>query len=200
MLRLLFGNIGQLGLTQPGSGFTDLQAMAVELLLTVGLVSVILGTASSAQNVGPLSALAVGGYIVLAGLWSSPVSGASMNPARSFGPALVTGDFTPTGCTSPDRSRAVRSRSASPTSCAAAAAMPGDWRRPRVRSGCPWWSCPDPARLPIRARRSTATPAPAGRTTRSPEPSRGRRPMGTPSRHSSGEGDTPVVSRAHRGA
>ena len=67
--------------------------MAVELLLTVGLVSVILGTASSAQNVGPLSAIAVGGYIVLAGLWSSPVSGASMNPARSFGPALVTGDF-----------------------------------------------------------------------------------------------------------
>src|SRR3954452_5379616 len=59
-LRALFGNIGQLGLTQPGSGFTDLQAMAVELLLTVGLVSVILGTASSAQNVGPLSAIAVG--------------------------------------------------------------------------------------------------------------------------------------------
>jgi aquaporin Z len=94
VLRALFGNIGQLGLTQPGSGFTDLQAMAVELLLTVGLVSVILGTASSAQNVGPLSALAVGGYIILAGLWSSPVSGASMNPARSFGPALVTGDFS----------------------------------------------------------------------------------------------------------
>jgi aquaporin Z len=94
VLRLLFGNIGQLGLTQPGPGFTDLQAMAVELLLTVGLVSVILGTASSAQNVGALSAIAVGGYIVLAGLWSSPVSGASMNPARSFGPALVTGDFS----------------------------------------------------------------------------------------------------------
>src|SRR3954447_15385920 len=94
VLRLLVGNIGQLGLTQPGSGFTDLQAMAVELLLTVGLVSVILGTASSAQNVGPLSAIAVGGYIVLAGLWSSPVSGASMNPARSFGPALITGDFS----------------------------------------------------------------------------------------------------------
>jgi aquaporin Z len=64
------------------------------MLLTIGLVSTILGTASSAQNVGPLSALAVGGYIVLAGLWSSPVSGASMNPARSFGPAIVTGDFS----------------------------------------------------------------------------------------------------------
>ncbi len=93
-LRLLFGDIGGMGATLPGAGFTDVEAMVVELLLTVGLVSTILGTASTAQNVGPLSAVAVGGYIVLAGLWSSPVSGASMNPARSFGPALVTGDFT----------------------------------------------------------------------------------------------------------
>jgi aquaporin Z len=94
LLRWIFGDAGGLGATLPGPGFSDLQAAAVELLLTVGLVSTILGTASSAQNVGALSALAVGGYIVLAGLWSSPVSGASMNPARSFGPALVTGDFS----------------------------------------------------------------------------------------------------------
>ena len=93
VLRLVFGDVGGLGATLPGSGFTDVQAMVVELLLTFGLLSTILGTASTAQNVGPMSALAVGGYIVLAGLWSSPVSGASMNPARSFGPALVTGDF-----------------------------------------------------------------------------------------------------------
>ena len=58
------------------------------------LVSVILGTASGAQNVGALGALGVGGYIALAGLWSAPVSGTSMNPARSFGPALVSGDWT----------------------------------------------------------------------------------------------------------
>jgi aquaporin Z len=64
------------------------------MVLTLGLVSTILGTASAAQNVGTLSAVAVGGYIALAGLWSSPVSGASMNPARSLGPAFVTGDFT----------------------------------------------------------------------------------------------------------
>jgi aquaporin Z len=93
LLRLLFGDVGGLGATLPGAGFTDLQAVVVEFLLTLGLVSTILGTASTAQNVGPLSALAVGGYIVLAGLWSSPVSGASMNPARSFGPAVLTGDF-----------------------------------------------------------------------------------------------------------
>src|SRR4051794_26835436 len=94
VLRVVFGDVGDLGATLPGQGFTDVQAMVVELLLTFGLVSTILGTASTAQNVGPLSALAVGGYIVLAGLWSSPVSGASMNPARSFGPALITGDFS----------------------------------------------------------------------------------------------------------
>ncbi|HEY4627377.1 MAG TPA: aquaporin, partial [Blastococcus sp.] len=94
VLRLTFGDIGGLGATLPGAGFTNTEAVVVEFLLTLGLVSTILGTASTAQNVGPLSALAVGGYIVLAGLWSSPVSGASMNPARSFGPALVTGDFS----------------------------------------------------------------------------------------------------------
>ena len=60
----------------------------------LGLVSVILGTASGAQQVGPLSAIAVGSYIALAGLWGWPVSGASMNPARSLGPALVLGNWT----------------------------------------------------------------------------------------------------------
>jgi aquaporin Z len=68
--------------------------MLIELFLTLGLVSTILGTASRAQNVGTLSAVAVGGYVALAGLWSSPLSGASMNPARSFGPDLIRGDFS----------------------------------------------------------------------------------------------------------
>ena len=66
----------------------------MEVVLTAALVSVILGTASAAQNVGRVAALGVGGYIALAGLWSAPVSGTSMNPARSFGPALVSGDFS----------------------------------------------------------------------------------------------------------
>ncbi|MGZ6694846.1 MAG: MIP/aquaporin family protein [Solirubrobacteraceae bacterium] len=92
-LSAVFGNVGQLGATVPGTGVADWQAMLIELALTAGLVSTILGTASTAQNVGPLSAIGVGGYIVLAGLWSSPISGASMNPARSFGPDAVLGDF-----------------------------------------------------------------------------------------------------------
>ena len=92
-LRLVFGKVGMLGATEPGAHIHDWQAVLIELVLTAGLVSTILGTASKAQNVGSLSALGVGGYIILAGLWSSPVSGASMNPARSFAPDLVIGDF-----------------------------------------------------------------------------------------------------------
>jgi aquaporin Z len=93
LLDAMFGRVGMLGATVPGAGIDNGQALVMEIVLTVGLVSTILGTASRSQNVGPLSAVAVGGYIVLAGLWSSPISGASMNPARSFGPDLVRGDF-----------------------------------------------------------------------------------------------------------
>ncbi|MGH2966793.1 MAG: MIP/aquaporin family protein [Solirubrobacterales bacterium] len=92
-LLAVFGNIEHLGATLPGAGYQKWQALLMEAALTAGLVSVILGTASAAQNVGAIAALGVGGYIALAGLWAAPVSGVSMNPARSFGPALVSGDF-----------------------------------------------------------------------------------------------------------
>ena len=62
-------------------------------MLSAGLVSTILGTVSSGQNLGPLSAVDVGAYIALAGLWAIPVSGASMNPARSLGPAVASGEL-----------------------------------------------------------------------------------------------------------
>jgi aquaporin Z len=94
VLLIIFGRVGMLGATVPGPGFSDIQALITETILTLGLVSTILGTASKFQNVGPLSALAVGGYIALAGLWASPVSTASMNPARSFGPDLVLLNFS----------------------------------------------------------------------------------------------------------
>ncbi len=94
LLWAILGKVGMLGATEPGPGISDWQAMLVELLLTAGLVSTILGTASHAQNLGPISAFGVGAYIILAGLWSSPISGASMNPARSFGPDLALGDFS----------------------------------------------------------------------------------------------------------
>jgi aquaporin Z len=88
------GQHGTAGLTLPGHGISTAVAMAWEVVLTTGLVSVVLGTASGAQQIGAMAAIAVGTYIALAGIIGAPVSGASMNPARSLGPALVFGDWT----------------------------------------------------------------------------------------------------------
>ena len=82
------------GSNYPAHGYSNMAAFWMELILTMGLVSVILGTASGAQNIGIIGAFGVGGYIALAGLWGSPISGASMNPARTFGPDLVSTTFT----------------------------------------------------------------------------------------------------------
>jgi len=94
LMWALVGKHGSAGLTLPGPGISAGTATVWEAVLTVGLVSVILGTASGAQQVGSFAAIGVGSYIALAGLWASPVSGASMNPVRSLGPALVLGDWT----------------------------------------------------------------------------------------------------------
>jgi aquaporin Z len=94
LLWALIGRQGSAGLTLPGPGISATTAMLWEIVLTAGLVSVILGVSSGAQQVGTLAAIGVGSYIALAGLWGAPVSGASMNPARSLGPALVLGDWT----------------------------------------------------------------------------------------------------------
>jgi len=90
----LVGKQGTAGLTLPGHDISTVTAMVWELVLTTGLVSVILGTASGAQQIGSFAAIGVGSYIALAGLWGAPVSGASMNPARSLGPALVLVHWT----------------------------------------------------------------------------------------------------------
>ena len=82
------------GSNYPSASASSGDAFLMETVLTLGLVSVILGTASGAQNLGVFGALGVGGYIALAGLWGSPISGTSMNPARTFGPNLVSADFT----------------------------------------------------------------------------------------------------------
>src|ERR1700734_3848675 len=93
-LRSVINVSSMYGSNYPAHGYSNMAAFWMELILTLGLVSVILGTASGAQNIGIIGALGVGGYIALAGLWASPISGASMNPARTFGPDLVSTTFT----------------------------------------------------------------------------------------------------------
>lgn len=91
LLRALFGNVGHLGATLPYRG--TVVPFAMEATLTLVLVTVILATATGHKSIGHNAALAVGGTIALDGLFAAPVSGASMNPARSFGPALVGGQL-----------------------------------------------------------------------------------------------------------
>ena len=93
-LQSVIGVSATFGSNYPAAGYSAMDALWMELILTFGLVSVILGTASGAQNLGVVGAFGVGSYIILAGLWASPLSGASMNPARTFGPNLVGTDFT----------------------------------------------------------------------------------------------------------
>src|SRR5690349_13896621 len=95
-LAALFGKTGKLGATVPGEGISSTQALAIEIVLSAGLVNTILGTASGARNIGTNGAIAIGGYIALAGLWAAPISGASMNPVRSCAPDLVRGDLSTT--------------------------------------------------------------------------------------------------------
>ena len=94
LLEALIGLTAADGGTFPGADTSDLAAFGTEAILTFGLVSVILGTASGAQNIGIVGAIGVGAYIGLAGLWAAPLSGASMNFARTFGPGLVGGDLS----------------------------------------------------------------------------------------------------------
>jgi len=94
LLWALIGKQGAAGLTLPGHGISTATAMLWEVVLTAGLVTTILGTASGAQQIGAFAAFGVASYIALAGLFGVPVSGASMNPVRSLGPALVLNDWT----------------------------------------------------------------------------------------------------------
>lgn len=89
-LAVAFGGILN-GATLPAAEVSGGQAVATELVLTLGLVSVILGTSSGARNIGTNAAIAVGGYIGIVAVWGAPVSGASMNPIRSLSPDVLAG-------------------------------------------------------------------------------------------------------------
>ena len=88
-LRLLFGLTASLGATLPQGD--PIQSLEMEFLMTAGLVFVITAVATDPRVPTPLAALAIGATVALGALWGGPISGASMNPARSFGPALVAG-------------------------------------------------------------------------------------------------------------
>lgn len=91
-LRLLFGSEADgLGATVPAG--SDVQSLVLEVLLTAVLMFVITAVATDTRAVGELAALAIGTTVAVNALWGGPVSGASMNPARSFGPALVAGPW-----------------------------------------------------------------------------------------------------------
>ena len=87
VLQRLYGGIIH-GATEPTPHVNGWVAALTEAILTLGLVSVILGTASGARNIGANAALAIGSYIGLVSVWAAPVTGASMNPARSSDPCL----------------------------------------------------------------------------------------------------------------
>lgn len=80
------------GATVPAG--SAIQSLGLELLLTALLMFVITAVATDTRAVGELAALAIGATVAVDALWGGPVSGASMNPARSFGPALVGGVWT----------------------------------------------------------------------------------------------------------
>ena len=90
-LRLTLGPAVRLGVTAPAS--SDVQALVWEAILTFFLMLVITAVATDSRAVGEAAALAIGGTVALGALVGGPVSGASMNPARSIGPAIVSGDL-----------------------------------------------------------------------------------------------------------
>lgn len=87
LLRALFPESATLGATVPAGSPT--QALVLEAVLTFLLMFVILGVAVGAREVGLLAGVAIGGTVAFEALMGGPITGASMNPARSLGPALV---------------------------------------------------------------------------------------------------------------
>ena len=92
LLRILFVNHPTLGICQP-SGSSS-QAFLLEVILTWFLMFVILNVSSGSKEKGLMAGVAVGAVITLGSLFAGPISGASMNPARSLSPALVTGQLS----------------------------------------------------------------------------------------------------------
>ena len=91
-VRFLIGNSGGLGVTHSTNG--PLAGVITEAMLTSILMFVIMAVATDTRAVGQAAAIAIGGTVGLEALFAGPLTGASVNPARSLGPALVAGDYT----------------------------------------------------------------------------------------------------------
>jgi aquaporin NIP len=92
VLRGSLGDIASVGATLPSGG--DGQALLWEGVLTFFLMFVIMAVATDTRAVGEAAAIAVGATVGLDAMFGGPITGASMNPARSLGPAIAAGDFT----------------------------------------------------------------------------------------------------------
>jgi MIP family channel proteins len=90
-LYTLLGPIADLGATAPAGPAT--QALVLEVIVTFFLMFVITSVATDSRAVGQMAGWAIGGTVALAAIFAGPISGASMNPARSLGPALVAGQL-----------------------------------------------------------------------------------------------------------
>lgn len=93
LLRGLLGPAGHIGATVPAGGLA--QAAGIEIVLTAFLMFVITAVATDSRAMGQMAGIAIGGTVALASLMGGPLSGASMNPARSLGPALAAGMLAP---------------------------------------------------------------------------------------------------------
>jgi MIP family channel proteins len=91
VLRGSLGTVAHVGATLPSG--SEGQSFLWELVLSAFLMFVVLAVATDTRAVGEAAALAIGGTIALDAMFGGPISGASMNPARSLGPALVSGDL-----------------------------------------------------------------------------------------------------------
>lgn len=93
-LRFLLGDVASLGMTLPAGNGGAWQSFGLETILAFFLMLVIMAMATDTRAVGQAAALAIGATVALEALFAGPISGASMNPARSLGPALVSWTWT----------------------------------------------------------------------------------------------------------
>ena len=91
VLRASLGNIAHVGATLPSG--SQLQSFLWELVMTAFLMFVVMAVATDSRAVGEAAAIAIGATIAMDAMFGGPISGASMNPARSIAPAVVSGDL-----------------------------------------------------------------------------------------------------------